>query len=32
MHFGEIVGSEADAERLKELCTIPVSILEAEKG
>jgi len=32
MHFGDIVGSEADARRLKALCGIPVSILEPEKG
>ena len=27
MHFGDIVGSEADAARLKELSPIPVEIL-----
>ena len=32
MHFGDIVGSEDDARRLKALCGIPVSILEPEKG
>jgi L-ascorbate metabolism protein UlaG (beta-lactamase superfamily) len=32
MHFGDIVGSEADARRLRGLCRIPVTILEPERG
>jgi len=32
MHFGDIVGSEDDAWRLKRLCGVPVTILEPEKG
>ncbi len=32
MHWGDIVGSREDAERLKRLCRIPVTILEREKG
>lgn len=31
MHFGDIVGSVKDALRFKELCGIPVTILEREK-
>mgnify|MGYP005843630951 CR=1 FL=1 len=30
MHFGDIVGSEADARRLRELCSVPVEILTPE--
>ncbi|HQG03021.1 MAG TPA: MBL fold metallo-hydrolase [Thermoleophilia bacterium] len=32
MHFGDIVGSERDARRFQELCSIPVTILRAERG
>jgi len=32
MHFGDIVGSAADARRLEQLCRIPVTILEQEKS
>lgn len=30
MHYGEIVGEKADAERFKELSSVPVEILEKE--
>jgi L-ascorbate metabolism protein UlaG (beta-lactamase superfamily) len=30
MHFGDIVGSDEDAQRLKRLCRIPVAILDRE--
>jgi L-ascorbate metabolism protein UlaG (beta-lactamase superfamily) len=32
MHFGDIVGTEQDARRFKELCGIPVTILPQEKS
>ena len=31
MHWGSIVGSRADAERFKQLCRVPVQILDAVK-
>lgn len=31
MHFGDIVGSKADARRFEELCGLPVAILEPER-
>jgi L-ascorbate metabolism protein UlaG (beta-lactamase superfamily) len=32
MHFADIVGTQADAERFKELCGIPVTILPLERA
>jgi L-ascorbate metabolism protein UlaG (beta-lactamase superfamily) len=32
MHFGDIVGDLSDAERFRELCRLPVSILTPERG
>jgi L-ascorbate metabolism protein UlaG (beta-lactamase superfamily) len=31
MHFGDIVGSEGDAQRFERLCGIPVTILDPER-
>ena len=31
MHYGDIVGTLADAERLRSLSSVPVVILEAER-
>ncbi len=31
MHYGEIVGSEADAQRFQERCPVPVRILQPER-
>ena len=32
MHFADIVGTQADAERFRELCGIPVTILPLERS
>jgi L-ascorbate metabolism protein UlaG (beta-lactamase superfamily) len=32
MHYGDIVGGDADAERFRDNCGIPVSILPLERG
>lgn len=32
MHWGDIVGGIGDAERFRELCDVPVTILEAERA
>jgi L-ascorbate metabolism protein UlaG (beta-lactamase superfamily) len=32
MHYGDIVGTAADAERLEQLCRIPVTVLPLERG
>jgi L-ascorbate metabolism protein UlaG (beta-lactamase superfamily) len=32
MHFGDIVGSDDDAVRFKDLCGIPVTVLPLERG
>ncbi len=32
MHYGDIVGSAADAARLQQLCKIPVTVLPLERG
>jgi L-ascorbate metabolism protein UlaG (beta-lactamase superfamily) len=31
MHYGDIVGSEADAKRFQERCSVPVRILQSER-
>lgn len=31
MHYGDIVGTEADAQRFEALCPVPVTILQAER-
>jgi L-ascorbate metabolism protein UlaG (beta-lactamase superfamily) len=32
MHFGDIVGTAADAARFEDLCGIPVTVLPREQG
>jgi len=32
MHFADLVGTQADAERFRELCGIPVTILPLERS
>lgn len=32
MHYGDIVGSAADARRLQQLCKLPVTVLPLERG
>jgi L-ascorbate metabolism protein UlaG (beta-lactamase superfamily) len=32
MHYGDIVGTDADAERFRASCSIPVTILPLERG
>ncbi|HEY5168305.1 MAG TPA: MBL fold metallo-hydrolase [Thermoleophilia bacterium] len=32
MHYGEVVGDAGDAERFRDLCSVPVTILPLERG